>query len=267
MTPRTKSILFWVFSFIFMACIAIYQRMTGPTHPVRGHITLSSEKVDFKLLTSSDAPGDQKIYIIAKDTSIKGNYRFKRFKSKDEWTVSSMMRKGDSLLAFLPHQAPAGKVMYDITLNHGTQAEVLTKQPVVMRYKGPVPGYILYPHILFMFLAMVFSTRAGVESLAKGAETYWLSWATTIFLFAGGVILGPIVQKYAFGAFWTGWPFGHDLTDNKTAVALLAWVMAIITLSKNREKRGWALAAAIILLAVYLIPHSVLGSEIDYTKP
>jgi hypothetical protein len=35
-------------------------------------------------------------------------------------------------------------------------------------------------------------------------------------------------------------------------------------LRKDRNKKGWALAASIILLAVYLIPHSMFGSELDY---
>jgi uncharacterized membrane protein len=74
------------------------------------------------------------------------------------------------------------------------------------------------------------------------------------------------VQKYAFGAYWTGWPFGHDLTDNKTALAFIAWLIAVIKLRKNREARGWAIAAALVLLLVYLVPHSVLGSEIDHTQ-
>ncbi|MCK4406396.1 MAG: hypothetical protein KAV44_01845, partial [Bacteroidales bacterium] len=89
---------------------------------------------------------------------------------------------------------------------------------------------------------------------------------TTICLFIGGLILGPIVQKFAFDAFWTGWPWGHDLTDNKTIVAFIFWLIALIRLIKNKEKSGWALVASIVLLVIYLIPHSVLGSEIDYTQ-
>ena len=80
------------------------------------------------------------------------------------------------------------------------------------------------------------------------------------------MIFGPIVQKFAFNAFWTGWPWGHDLTDNKTIVAFIFWLIALIRLIKNKEKRGWALVASIVLLVIYLIPHSVLGSEIDYTQ-
>jgi hypothetical protein len=74
------------------------------------------------------------------------------------------------------------------------------------------------------------------------------------------------VQKYAFNSYWTGWPFGGDLTDNKTALAFLGWVCALVALYRSKRPRAWALGAAIFLLLVYLIPHSLLGSEIDYDK-
>ena len=34
----------------------------------------------------------------------------------------------------------------------------------------------------------------------------------------------------------------------------------------GRDGRGWILFAAIVMLVIYLIPHSLLGSELDYTK-
>jgi hypothetical protein len=93
-----------------------------------------------------------------------------------------------------------------------------------------------------------------------------LTWITVIFLAIGGLVLGPIVQKYAFDAYWTGWPFGHDLTDNKSLVAFIFWVIALVVLFRTRENRTWPVVAAIVTFIVFLIPHSMLGSEIDYTK-
>lgn len=117
---------------------------------------------------------------------------------------------------------------------------------------------------------MLISTRAGIEAIANGPSQFKFSFLATIFLISGGLILGPIVQKYAFGAYWTGWPlkglfnFG-DMTDNKTAIAVLAWVVALLFTRKNQKARGWIIAASIIMLLVYLIPHSMFGSEIDHT--
>ena len=74
------------------------------------------------------------------------------------------------------------------------------------------------------------------------------------------------MQKYAFGAYWTGFPLGTDLTDNKTLIAMVGWGVAWFMNRKGREGRGWIVLAAVLMLAIYLIPHSVLGSELDYTK-
>lgn len=180
-----------------------------------------------------------------------------------------MVRSGDKLSFMMPKQPAAGKMEYRILLTDGLKQVVLSAKkdlPVVMRFKGPVPAYILIPHILFMFLGLLFSTRTAIEALIAGARTYKLAIWTLILLIPGGLILGPIVQKYAFGAYWTGWPFGHDLTDNKTLVMVVVWVLAAWKLKKNPENKLWPLAAAVIVLIVYLIPHSMLGSEIDYTK-
>jgi hypothetical protein len=110
------------------------------------------------------------------------------------------------------------------------------------------------------------ATRAGLESLLKQPQLKNLIYWTIGSLTVGGLILGPIVQWYSFGAFWTGWPIGKDLTDNKTALIVLMWVISAIMLKRSKNSKRWALAAAIITLVVYLIPHSVLGSEIDYSK-
>lgn len=260
-----KSVLLWTFAVVFMVCIAVYQRMTGPTYPVKGSVSFGTQTIKSKLLTTSDSDGDTKITFQVPDTSYKGFYEYKRFKSHDDWTRLPLQREGDALTASLPHQPPAGKVIYQITVEKEGQQLKMSESPVVLRYKGKVPAWILIPHIIFMFLAMVFSTRAGLEVLFKGNKAFMISLWTAMFLFAGGLILGPLVQYHAFGAFWTGWPWGHDLTDNKTAVSLIAWIIAVVRVRKNPHHKGWVLAASIILLAIYLIPHSVLGSEIDYT--
>ena len=113
---------------------------------------------------------------------------------------------------------------------------------------------------------MLFSTRAGLEVLFKGNATFLYTWLTIIFLFIGGLLMGPIVQKFSFGVYWAGWPLGHDLTDNKSIVAFIFWVVALIIQYRNREKKTWAVIASVIMLVVFLIPHSALGSEIDFTK-
>ncbi len=267
MNPKLKSFLLWLFAFLFTAAIAIYQRMTGPTYPVSGKVHLAGQTIKFSLIRTYDGQDDAPVYIkkIA-DTSIHGEFSFRRFKSYDSWTSIPMQRQHDTLVGRLPHQPPAGKMMYQVMLVKDSEKQFLTNDPVVLRYKGYVPLSILIPHIIIIFLAMLFSTRTGLEVIFRGNYTFAYAWVTLITLFLGGLILGPIVQKYSFGVYWSGWPFGHDLTDNKSLVAFIFWVVALIVLNRNRANRLWPILASVILLIVFLIPHSMLGSEIDYTK-
>jgi hypothetical protein len=269
MSTTSKAVLWWVFAVVFTILAAEYQKMTGPTYPVKGKTSLNGHEIKYKLIRTAENDKDAEISIEVPEIEINALVYYKRYKSNDSITTSPMIREGNKLTFLMPKQPAAGKMMYKIELASGNQLVYLSKKNeefVVMRFKGPVPPYILIPHILFMFLGLLFSTRTAIESLIKGARTYKFALFTLLFLIPGGLILGPFVQKFAFGAYWTGWPFGHDLTDNKTLVMVLAWAFAVYKLKKDPSNKVWPVAAALIVLIVYLIPHSMLGSEIDYTK-
>ena len=74
------------------------------------------------------------------------------------------------------------------------------------------------------------------------------------------------MQWYAFGEFWTGFPVGHDLTDNKTLIAVVAWIIALVAIRRSpAQARWWVLSAAVVTFVTFVIPHSVLGTELDYS--
>jgi hypothetical protein len=114
-----------------------------------------------------------------------------------------------------------------------------------------------------MFLAMLFSTASGLFAAFKMPVYKKYGTMTLYLLIAGGLIFGPIVQKYAFGEFWTGIPFGWDMTDNKLLITLFFWIGAVI-MNRKTEKPFVTIIAAAVLLLVYSIPHSLFGSELDY---
>ncbi|MFO8087603.1 MAG: hypothetical protein R6T91_07350 [Bacteroidales bacterium] len=262
-----RSIVLWVLAFLLTISLATYQRLTGPTYPVSGDITIANESIDYELIRTFGGNGDAPVFIhTPEDADIKGYMAFRRYKSHDHWDTISMQRRGDTLIAMIPHQPPAGKVQYNILLESNNELRAIEAEPVIIRFKGAVPERVLVPHIILMFLAMFFSIRAGLEAIFKGQGTYLYTILTLAALIPGGLILGPIIQHYAFGDYWTGWPVSNDLTDNKTLIAFIFWFIAFIIQYRNRQKKGWALIASIVLLIVYLIPHSVMGSEIDFRE-
>jgi hypothetical protein len=262
---KSKIIFLWIFSFIFTVAIAYYQRKTGPTYPISGKKEIAGQTVKYKLIRTHGGEGDAEITIKDMDKSIEGLIKYKRLGTSDEWVSILMQRNGNDLTGFLPHQPPAGKIMYHVALTSGNESVLLNEEPTVVRFKGDVPAWVLIPHILIMFIAMMMSTRTGIESLARGTKTYQYAWITLITLFVGGLILGPVVQKYAFGEYWTGVPFGYDLTDNKTLIAFIFWAIAVWRLFRKPENRTWPVIAMIVLLLVYMIPHSMFGSSLDYS--
>jgi hypothetical protein len=269
MNTTLKAVLWWIFAVVFTIIAAEYQKMTGPTYPVKGKTTLGNQEIKYQLIRTAENDKDAEISIDVPEQSVTGIIQYKRFRSNDAYSVAPMIRSGNKLSFMMPKQPAAGKMMYRVFLSNGPQETTIGASDakfVVMRFKGHVPLYILIPHILCMFLGLLFSTRTAIESLIRGARTYKFAIITLIFLIPGGLILGPVVQKYAFGAYWTGWPFGHDLTDNKTLIMVLVWAFAAYKLKKDPQNKLWPVAAAVIVLVVYLIPHSMLGSEIDYTK-
>ena len=261
-----KTVLFWILAFIITAASAIYQRMTGPTYPVSGSAKFENSTITYKFERSHSTNSDYILKIKTGDESIKGYLFWKRYKFDKDFNKTEMTGT-DELKVELPKQPPAGKLQYFVRLYKNENSIALPSgSAVVIHFKGDVPIWILIPHVLAMFISMLFGTRAAFEYFNKEPKLRFYIYWTIGILFVGGFILGPVMQYYAFGEFWTGVPFGYDLTDNKTLIAMIGWLIAFYMLKKSPNPKRWVLFAAILMFVVYLIPHSVLGSELDYTK-
>ena len=267
-----QSLVLWVLAVLVMFLAANYQEKTGPTKEFRGTFQVDGEAFGFELVRSGSTDADAPVVVPDPGRGVSGQVFFKRYPTNDPFSPLTMETVAGDLLALLPAQPAAGKLEYYVVLETGDgPIRIPGEDTLIIRYKDPVPLGVLVPHIIFMFLALLVGVRTALGAAFHPEGMRRLAWTTLGLMTVGGMILGPVVQKYAFGAFWTGWPFGYDLTDNKTLIMWIVWVFVALVLWKRRSPRdrvarGAILMATVVMMAVYLIPHSLRGSELDYSQ-
>jgi hypothetical protein len=269
---RSVRVLLWVMAVFVMLGAAVFQRLTGPTHSLRGSYEIDGRAHRYSLTRSGVSTEDERVAIPRPDRDAAAMLYYKRYKTADSLTAVPFSPEGDELVASLPRQPAAGKLEYTVAVRSASGNAWLPSegQTVVIRFKDPVPLWLLLPHVITMFFGILFGIRTGFAALFDPRAMPRLAVVTLVLLTIGGMVLGPVVQKLAFGALWTGFPFGYDLTDNKTLIMWLVWIAALVVLFSQRAalatRRTAVLAATVVMMAVYLIPHSLQGSELDYSQ-
>ena len=291
---RSICLLLWALAIGLMFAAVVYQRTTGPSYPQRGSFRVGGEAFDYALTRSHETTSDAVAILPDPGSSVSGTLFWRRYRLEEPFTTvplgrdrmsrvggvaeakrESLVKKLEGkLFAPMARQPAAGKLEYHIVLDTpGGSIRIPERddENIVIRFKDPVPAAILIPHIVFVFLAVLVGIRAGLSALAQPATLRCYAWTALTGMTVGGMILGPIVQKYAFGKLWTGFPWGYDLTDNKMLIMWLAWIIAAATIGfrprpRDRVGRVVVILATALMMVVYLIPHSMRGSELDYTK-
>ena len=166
--PVLSSILLWILSvLITLACIA-FQNRTGPTQPLIGDVPTALGTVHFKFLRSETIGKD--LSIMLKDPVPEGvscHVQYKRYKSTDDWSTASMQpgtfefsRRGVSeSVSGMGVRLPglderAGKYEYLVYIDDGTgnPVSITGEKPIYARYKAAVPMWLLFLHIIVVFL-------------------------------------------------------------------------------------------------------------------
>jgi hypothetical protein len=284
-----KKFLLWFLAVIITLAAVKFQRSTGPTKPIDEQFSFNGQRFETSLprswetnINNSEASGDYeslnkrlKINIDIENLpdDIEGMLVYRLYPGNGPSDTLKALREGSAFTVSMPSQPPAGKISYNFILKNQSVSDSEQSEEiklggvdgVILRFKSHVPAGVLIPHILLMFIAMFVSNYIGIAAFSK---TINLNSSVIVLLFVfgtGGLILGPLVQNYAFGAYWTGWPFGSDLTDNKTLLAFIIWVAAWM-LNRKKSRRYMYIIAAVVMLLVYSIPHSTAGSEYDRSK-
>lgn len=266
-------VVLWIFALVITLGTAAHQRRTGPTYELAGETAIAGRTLSYHLSRSGLSTGEVEVHIPSPTTDA-GAELVWRIHPDGEWTAETMQAGDGRLVGHLPPRPPLGKIEYYVLLHAGGQEARLPPAdagPLVMRFKDPVPAWVLGPHILLMFLGVMLAIRAGLGALFRPAGLRRLSEAALWTLGVGGLVIGPAVSGYAFHLPWTGVPFGWDITDNKTLVMWLAWLITWIVLRRRERRRAeveggegeagagrlTVLIAAVATVVVYLIPHSL----------
>lgn len=258
-----KTLLYFVIAAAITLGAVVYQKTTGPTYPKKVEANIDGLTLKFELVRSHGGKSNCPLEFSIPDTAVSGMVIFRKYPTSEEWTSVKMVRENEKLKGYLPNQPPAGKLEYKIEFSKGDKVYPLTiKNATVIRFKGDVPAAILVPHIILMFIAMFFANLAGVMAIFRHKKFRFYTILTLILIGLGGMFFGPWVQYHAFGAAWTGVPFAWDLTDNKTLIAFVFWILAT-AMNIRKERPGYVILASLVMLAVYSIPHSMFGSQLD----
>ena len=271
-----KKALIWVAAIILALAAMIYQRSTGPTYEYKGKLEHKGETFKYELLRSQETTEGAKIELpYLEGANYTSTLHYKRYQTKDSITrLDFQLDNNKQFIAQLPVQPAAGKMEYFITGTIDGKAFNIPEKGednIVLRYKDPVSDLILIPHVLMMIMVIIFGIRAGLSALFDVSTMRRSTVIAFSAMTLGGMILGPLVQKSAFGEYWTGFPYGGDFTDNKMLIMWLVWALALAIIGfkpKKKEKvsRAVVLTAALVMTVVYLIPHSMGGSTLDYDK-
>ena len=255
-----KKSVYWFLAIVITLVLSIYQRMTGPTYPKKVAIELNRESYQVKL-PRSGVQQDEIVTLKGVPAHVDApQIHYRQYPTTNDYTTVFFVNKNNIWQVALPVQPVAGKLQYYITV---AGKDYLKDEPIVIRFRNDVHAYILIPHILLMFGAMLFAVYTLLLVMTHKPYSCWLK-ITVATLFIGGFILGPLVQHAAFGPWWAGFPYGTDLTDNKTLISFIFFVVALATL-KWKYNRWVVILAVLLMIAIFSIPHSAYGSEYDYT--
>jgi hypothetical protein len=185
-------------------------------------------------------------------------------------SVPNQGRGTEFLYRFLLEDA-SGRVLATIPVDESKD----NPNQLWFRFEGQRSVVLLVVHILCMFggfLLMVLVFLTAWEDLKNkavrirlGKQTLW----ATIILFLGTFPLGILLEHQVYGTYWTGIPFGRDITDSKSLVIFIYWLVMLYllrgsALSNDPRKdligapavRWVAVIGVVLSMALYLVPHS-----------
>ena len=256
-------------------------RIVSTTRPRERVVESGGVRIEHLTVTGQVGPGDPLIEArIVTERSVTPHLIYKMSREGEMVQIDMTPVGEERWQARLPSREKGERILYGIAvpLDDGTTVTLPEDGTTLytLKYKGEVSRAVLILHIIFMFVAFYFLIQClwsaiDVMNTGRGkgeavANARWVFLTT----FIGGWPLGFILNYQAFGVIWEGYPFGYDVTDNKTQLIFIFWLVSLLLvrgsfLGRGEEKdllgpRGFATAALIsfiVSLFLYIVPHSL----------
>ncbi len=274
-------------AFLFTLLLLIFTRKTTAVRSV--HETVSQRGLLIDHTTVPKQVGDEIPVISAKvEGASEVRLVYKIGKVGEYQSVKMTPKPGEKniFVATIPHHPKGTKVWYyleAVDQVEGEEIKVTLPQrksdqikPIRLKFEGEVPVYIVIPHVLSIFAAIFFATLTlfSAIDLKKGKTTLkrsvQLCTITLLLLFIGFFPFGWAMNYFAFGVLWEAFPFGSDVTDNKSQIMFLFWLFTLLmvkgTLWGKREHksflsdRGYStlvIVSFVVSIIILAIPHSL----------
>ena len=84
--------LIWIFALMLTAAAGIFQRVTGPTHPVISEVNTGLQRYPVKFLRSHSGISDCPVVLQISDIAVKGVLLYRKYPSRDEMTKVELKR-------------------------------------------------------------------------------------------------------------------------------------------------------------------------------
>jgi hypothetical protein len=205
---------------------------------------------------------------------------------KGDFISVPMQAQGEDSRTFhgiIPSQPIRTKVYYYLSIMDKSENELtlphrvnLLNKPFMIKFKGKVSPVVLIAHIIAIFagLFFVFLVFFPAVDLLKGKDTLRdvsnISLLAVLFIFLGGLPLGWWVTYQTLGVLWEGIPIGWDITDSKTLIVFLYWLVLLylmkgtilkkddrLNVFGNKSISIFVILGVILTILIYLIPHSI----------
>jgi len=270
-----------ILGFILTVALLWMSRSLSTRKPHDLVVERSGFRIEHRTVTEQVGPGSPDLSLTVKgDGAIEPVVRYREGKEETLRTVV-MTDGGDGMWrTALPEFEKGTKIYYALELlrGGGTVARIPEEDGsfLFIKYKGKVSAIVLTLHILFMFASFYFMVQSLWSAIGILAGRAWKAEAVRharwvlISSFIGGWPLGFILNYQAFGVVWEGFPFGYDVTDNKTQIMFVFWLVSLLLvrgsfLGRGEERdtlgaRGFAYAlmvSFIVSLSLFIVPHSL----------